>query len=173
MCVSNIRKRLLPDQEKNLLFLMRSANDSASDVAIYNSRAHGYLPKTPLKGQKGIREILAPIWTQKFPKLNFASQEDSKDYMQDTDMASLFEDIKVNISDMDKWVSSQEGGIGNDWSTALEKLQLLKQNLLAVHGNEMVLVALTAIDNLRGSEPTKRLEEEWKEIRSSIELAIC
>jgi hypothetical protein len=43
--VEVIRARLLPEQERCLLSLIRSANDSASDIAIYNSRAHGFLPK--------------------------------------------------------------------------------------------------------------------------------
>ena len=43
--VEVIRARLLPEQERCLLSLIRSANDSASDIAIYKSRAHGFLPK--------------------------------------------------------------------------------------------------------------------------------
>jgi len=43
--VENIRHRLLPEQERRLFSLIRSANDSASDIAIYKSRAHGFLPK--------------------------------------------------------------------------------------------------------------------------------
>lgn len=43
--VEIIRARLLPEQERCLFSLIRSANDSASDIAIYNSRAHGFLPK--------------------------------------------------------------------------------------------------------------------------------
>ena len=41
--VETIRKRLLQEQEKQLVALIRSANDSSSDVAIYNARAHGFL----------------------------------------------------------------------------------------------------------------------------------
>lgn len=41
--VETIRKRLLQEQEKQLVSLIRSANDSSSDVAIYNARAHGFL----------------------------------------------------------------------------------------------------------------------------------
>ena len=43
--VEIIRSRLLPEQERCLFSLIRSANDSASDIAIYKSRAHGFLPK--------------------------------------------------------------------------------------------------------------------------------
>jgi len=59
--VENIRLRLLPEQEKRLVALIRSANDSISDVAIYNSRAHGFLPKAPIK-KGNVLETLAPLW---------------------------------------------------------------------------------------------------------------
>lgn len=48
--VEMIRARILPEQERFLFSLIRSANDSASDIAIYNSRAHGFLPKGKEKG---------------------------------------------------------------------------------------------------------------------------
>ena len=59
--VENITLRLLPEQEKRLVALIRSANDSISDVAIYNSRAHGFLPKAPIK-KGNVLETLAPLW---------------------------------------------------------------------------------------------------------------
>ena len=68
MCVSKIRRRLLPDQERRVLMLIRSANDSANDVAIYNSRAHGYLSKAPIKPATVLEE-LAPLWLERFPPL--------------------------------------------------------------------------------------------------------
>ena len=65
--VENIRLRLLPEQEKRLVALIRSANDSASDVAIYNSRAHGFLPKAPIK-KGNVLEALAPLWIARYPQ---------------------------------------------------------------------------------------------------------
>eukprot|EP00588_Corethron_pennatum_P033791 CAMPEP_0194349780 /NCGR_PEP_ID=MMETSP0171-20130528/107281_1 /TAXON_ID=218684 /ORGANISM="Corethron pennatum, Strain L29A3" /LENGTH=800 /DNA_ID=CAMNT_0039117273 /DNA_START=44 /DNA_END=2444 /DNA_ORIENTATION=+ len=49
LCIESIRRQILPEQERRLLALVRSANDSAQDVALYNSRAHGFLPKAPLR----------------------------------------------------------------------------------------------------------------------------
>lgn len=40
LSVSDMRSRLIPDQERRVLALIRSANDSASDVAIYVSIRH-------------------------------------------------------------------------------------------------------------------------------------
>ena len=64
--VSEIRKRLLPDQERRILALIRSANDSANDIAIYNLRMHGYLPKSPLNGLVSVKEQLAPLWLSRY-----------------------------------------------------------------------------------------------------------
>lgn len=72
--VSNLRSRLLPDQEKRLLALVRSANDSVSDIAIYNSRAHGHIPKAPVK-EATCLETIAPLWMARFPKLVRYSSE--------------------------------------------------------------------------------------------------
>jgi hypothetical protein len=46
--------------------LVRSANDSAKDVALYVERTHGFFPKA-LMQQDRIREILEPFWTKRFP----------------------------------------------------------------------------------------------------------
>jgi len=45
--VQQARERLDPSEERRLLALVRSANDSPDDVAMYMERAHGFLPKCP------------------------------------------------------------------------------------------------------------------------------
>jgi len=47
-----------------MIALVRSANDSSSDIAIYNKRAHGFLPKAPIKREKVINCLLddLDIW---------------------------------------------------------------------------------------------------------------
>eukprot|EP00957_Ditylum_brightwellii_P180991 13788429-Ditylum_brightwellii.AAC.1 len=66
MCVEGIQRRLLPEQERRVCALIRSANDSSQDVAIYNSRAHRFLPKVLIQGDK-VMETLAPFWERRFP----------------------------------------------------------------------------------------------------------
>eukprot|EP00614_Pseudopedinella_elastica_P016817 CAMPEP_0172652946 /NCGR_PEP_ID=MMETSP1068-20121228/243575_1 /TAXON_ID=35684 /ORGANISM="Pseudopedinella elastica, Strain CCMP716" /LENGTH=535 /DNA_ID=CAMNT_0013467369 /DNA_START=24 /DNA_END=1631 /DNA_ORIENTATION=- len=53
--------------ESRVLTLVRSANDSVDDVALYNERAHGFLPKTPLR-RENIIEVLAPLWLARFDR---------------------------------------------------------------------------------------------------------
>ncbi|KAJ1451526.1 hypothetical protein M885DRAFT_620697 [Pelagophyceae sp. CCMP2097] len=51
-----------------VLAVVRSANDSPEDVCVYRSRAHGFLPKAPVKRDK-VLEALAPIWHGRFPPI--------------------------------------------------------------------------------------------------------
>ena len=91
--VAEMRRRLLPDQERRILTLIRSANDSASDVSIYNSRAHGYLPKVPVKKDM-VLEVLAPLWLTRFPRFN-EPKTPQKGY-DDTKV----HDITISIDDL-------------------------------------------------------------------------
>ena len=67
LLIQSLRQKLLPDQEAQVLTLIRSANDSKDDVAIYNSRAHGFFAKAPVK-KEIVREKLAQHWLKRFPK---------------------------------------------------------------------------------------------------------
>merc|ERR1719401_24420 len=69
-CVEDIRKRLPPKLERRLFALIRSAHNSSSDIALYRTRAHGFLPKAPMK-RDSVREILAPLWLKRFPRSQF------------------------------------------------------------------------------------------------------
>ena len=53
------------EDERRILALVRSANDSASDLAMYLSRSHGFFPKAPMNRER-VREIIAPMWTDRY-----------------------------------------------------------------------------------------------------------
>ena len=85
LCVESIRDKL-GGNTKRLLTLIRSANDSSDDISQYKKRAHGFLPKTPIKRQKTL-DVLAPLWAERFPDTftlatpeNIASQPVSNDH---------------------------------------------------------------------------------------------
>jgi len=65
--VADALKSLAPGKERQILALVRSANDSLSDVDLYRRRAHGFFPKVPMQKEK-IRELLAPLWVSRFGK---------------------------------------------------------------------------------------------------------
>mmetsp|Transcript_21762 Transcript_21762/g.24958 ORF Transcript_21762/g.24958 Transcript_21762/m.24958 type:complete len:1029 (-) Transcript_21762:141-3227(-) len=53
------------DSDKHILTLVRSANDSTQDIDLYKTRAHGFIPKTPVK-KGGVLEKIAPLWNDHF-----------------------------------------------------------------------------------------------------------
>lgn len=65
-CIEKIRRALQPDEEKRVLALVRSANDSLRDIALYSSRAHGYLPKVSPCAMN-VKEMVYPLWMKRFP----------------------------------------------------------------------------------------------------------
>lgn len=65
IAMKNIICQLTTSEENRLLVLVRSANDSADDVALYLSRTHGFFPKTTMQRDR-VREILAPLWAERF-----------------------------------------------------------------------------------------------------------
>jgi two-component sensor histidine kinase len=67
LCIQLIRDRLIPEHERRILSVVRSANDSAHDVAIFNSRAHGFFPKTITK-KEGVMDLVALLWGKRFER---------------------------------------------------------------------------------------------------------
>lgn len=124
--VSNLRSRLLPDQEKKVLAVIRSANDSLSDIAIYNSRAHGHIPKAPVRAGT-CKDLIAPLWLARFPKLARYSSE------------NLF--ITMNEK---KQIAKDVSAMKNaSWSNGVNKDSKPSKNL---HG----LVRRSSVDPVRG-----------------------
>jgi len=78
-----------------MLALVRSANDSPQDLALYCSRAHGYLPKVPLRGLS-VRETVAPLWYDRFP---VATGEEASEAKALTDPLSNSRSIE-NLRDL-------------------------------------------------------------------------
>ena len=66
LIMKQVLENLPKDHISRLLILMRSANDSAVDIALYTSRTHGYFPKAIMQRDR-TREILAPLWLKRFP----------------------------------------------------------------------------------------------------------
>lgn len=66
LCVKLLREQMKPSDEARLLALVRSANDSSEDVALYKSRAHGFLPKAPIQ-KDGVLDLIQPWWAELFP----------------------------------------------------------------------------------------------------------
>ncbi|KAG7336802.1 hypothetical protein IV203_032363 [Nitzschia inconspicua] len=63
--MQDILRALSPEQERRILALVRSANDSTTDVQMYIERTHGFFPKAPMLKDR-VREIICPLWAGKF-----------------------------------------------------------------------------------------------------------
>ena len=63
--IHQLRKALASQDEKRMLALIRSANDSVQEVEMYQARAHGFLLKGPMK-KGGFLEEIRPWWIRRF-----------------------------------------------------------------------------------------------------------
>jgi len=164
--VADMRRRLLPDQERRVLALIRSANDSSSDVSIYKSRAHGYLPKAPIKKDK-VLEALAPLWLERFP--NFEKQTS---HTSSRNKISSYDDVIITLDDLMPLIE----GIDElslleklEWSLIWEKLHALKGDLQIMPNRQKNLeTAIVLISNLKGPRPPNNFRDVWKCIRGNV-----
>ncbi|CAB9502488.1 expressed unknown protein [Seminavis robusta] len=66
--IHQLRKSMDEEDEARMLALIRSANDSVQEVEMYQSRAHGFLLKGPMK-KGGLLEEIKPWWIRRFRKV--------------------------------------------------------------------------------------------------------
>lgn len=182
--VENIRLRLLPEQEKLLVALIRSANDSSSDVAIYNSRAHGFLPKAPIK-KANVLETLAPLWMARYPqevgiedesmsRMSRKSRADSFSSLESS--ASLNEAVASTPVEINQTVNEiselfSNGNILEDHilgQRIWEKLHALKGDLLTLQVGSKVITAVGMINSFRDAQSNEDLVERWTLLRDQI-----
>ena len=176
--VENIRSRLLPEQEKSLVALIRSANDSSSDVAIYNARAHGFLCKAPIK-KANVLETLAPLWMARYPQE--VGDEDSSLASRNTprsraDSSSSLESSSslndavattpVEIIQMVKEIGDlfSKGDLMEDRvlrQNIWEKLHALKGDLLTLQVGSKVITAVGMINSFRNAQSNEDLLKMW------------
>jgi len=194
--VANIRSRLLPDQERHIIALIRSANDSANDIAIYNSRAHGYLPKSPIKGLVSVKEQLAPLWQSRYndSATNDGEQDSSenhKDSIVDEDETAAFvKDLMADITCLDRLISNSfvplSTTAANDvnaaaepkqllleqWLSIWDKLHVIKGDLQTINVHEESDVEITwvinTITSMRGPTVPSKFDQKWEKINSTL-----
>jgi|AntRauTorckE5430_2_1112549.scaffolds.fasta_scaffold01415_6 signal transduction histidine kinase len=169
--VAEIRKRLLVNQERKILALIRSANDSSSDVAIYNSRAHGYLAKNPVK-KDHVLETLAPLWLKRFPKFEISKSQSSTGDNRRTAVDELIvtmDDLMGLVNEIDDFSLLAKDDLDVKWCIIWEKLHALKGDLLIMSNRSYSLdAAISAIGYLRGPLPPDNFIESWAMIRSNL-----
>jgi len=172
--VETIRSRLLPEQEKRLVALIRSANDSLNDVALYEARAHGFLPKAPIK--KGeVLERLKPFWVQRCPELFDGEDSRSCRYLTNSfDSVSSFNVVTATPTEIFQTVHEIDelfttGLVEENWENIWEKLHVLKGDLLSTFEvGSQVLSAVGMVDHFRELTNIIVRKERWDLLRRKI-----
>lgn len=164
--VKLLRERLNPNDEKRMLALVRSANDSAEDVALYKSRAHGFLPKAPLQKDR-ILELIQPWWLERFPSDTLTCgpliEEDDPEGFH-VSSADLMKSVEV----VDALLLGDEASLAARWPAIREKIHALKGDIKTMKRNARVTTILEALEKLRGNALPDELVERWRLIRSLI-----
>jgi len=168
--VQNIRKRLPPDAEKRMVAIIRSANDSSSDIAIYISRAHGFIAKGPIKRDK-VNETIAPIWLNRFPSTETITETGSE---AGTERGSNLSNYDVSLPyDVSREMATINNAIeSNLHVTNLDRFQgqmnNLKSNLLAIKSDASIIPIIGMI-NLILQNPASDVTERWYNIRNRVD----
>ena len=180
-CVGYIRRRLSPDNERRVLGLVRSANDSAHDIAVYNSRAHGFIPKAPIR-KRAVLETIAPLWERRFMDMppivqvedssEIAAAQGNDDSISDFAYLVLNE-LQRNLDAVDEICSGDEDALLNaKWPLIWEKLHCLKGDLLSSSSAPAIQRAAKDINDMRGPEVPHNFFSRWTELRSFISANI-
>lgn len=167
LCIKLLRDQMDPADESRLLALVRSANDSAEDVALYKSRAHGFLPKAPIQKDR-VLELIQPCWTERFPSDSLAcgpSVEEEDDH-ESFHVSSA--DLMKSAEMVDALLSGDEASLEARWPAIREKIHRLKGDLKTMKSNARITTILEALEKLRGQTLPDELIERWKLIRSLI-----
>jgi len=171
LCVDKLRKQLGPQTEKRLLALIRSANDSLSDIEIYKTRAHGYLLKEPIK-KGGVLEVIRPWWIQRFRLDRSISKIAMSNLLGDELYFPSSEDI-VEALDVIRALLSVDDDehLASRWCMIQENLQRLKGDLKTRGSEESLLSVVDRIDRLIDSkELPAEFVEHWENIESQVRL---
>jgi len=169
--VQKLRGDLDPDLESRMLALVRSANDSSTDIALYMARAHGFFPKAPVKKEK-VYEILAPMWLKRFPEI--AMRPDAKRLYseKETEMfVSSAADLMQTVNHIDVLCRQNDVPLHQRWPFINDNLHVLKGDLLCLQPSHLTPHALQAIDMLRDPLPPQpqELSTKWWSIKALVE----
>ena len=165
--VEKLRTQLEPQDEKRVLALVRSANDSAKDIELYLERAHGYLLKEPIK--KGMfLEAVKPWWIKRFPDEARIFTEHEKH--EEEVVGPLPDDIRSSLDQIQSLSSNHDAGVlSRRWSVIRERLQVLKGDLKTMSSDAKVLEAVQDLATLQAPEVPNHYLDDWEILRQKIE----
>ncbi len=190
--ILQVRRNLAPSDEARMLALVRSANDSAEDVALYKSRAHGFISKAPLK-KDGVMQMIEPLWKERFPaqpaviakEIDYSNSQSGDEFVYTPTAEDLMKTIEaidalclvmrsteaIDALCLSNRNYSKEGTLSDLWPAVREELHKLKGDLKSLSTSSRMDFILTSFDSLKAKSSPEEVNERWKTIRSQI-LAI-
>ena len=166
--VETLRKELSPEDEKRILGLVRSANDSTKDIETYLRKAHGYLLKEPMK-KGNFLEAVRPWWIKRFPDETAAFAARSGKNEEEV-CGPLPDDIRTVLDQIHSLSSNPDNGVlARRWSVIREKLQSLKGDLKTMSSDAKVLEAVRELGALQTSRLPEKYALRWRELKTKIE----
>ena len=175
-CIKRIRSELDESQESRMLALVRSANDSPDDLALYESRAHGYMPKVPLRGIN-VREMVSPLWKKRFPQSSEVSDSKSDGDMSRIESIENLRDLTLIspaelLADLKKidhlCVKNNSEEMKDRWPVIWDKLHRLKGDIQSVNVEDKFSDTINLIEALRGESAPSDFMSKWLRIRSDV-----
>jgi hypothetical protein len=176
-CIQQIRKALDPQEEARLLALVRSANDSQNDLALYLSRAHGYIPKVPLR-VLGVKATVYSLWKKRFPDNieKHAAQRATDDECRGLTRISTLENLISSAELMEELEQidaicirdQAELNMNDRWHGLWDKLHQLKGDLKSANVDERYSEVIQDIETMRGDSAPVDFFEKWLHIRSKV-----
>jgi len=189
-------KKLSPEFLSRTFLLVRSANDSDTDLAIYKSRTHGFFPKAAMQKSRVI-ELLAPAWLDRFPDRGVPdtittttkicpSEDCSAECGSTAGTEASTSGTQENcegcgghfsggVVSADEMMTALErvdklvsGEVENDWDTIWSKLHSFMGDMMAVEDNDNLQRCVELISEMRGRRRPSGLNGKWEKIRGLV-----
>lgn len=150
-------------EEKRLLVLVRSANDSAEDVLGYLECTHGFFPKAPMQ-QERVCELLAPLWAERFQK----SDGDSDDAFGDdaSDEILTRQELRLVLHKIDQILTKPIDQV--NWKELWSALHSFKGDITTMGSSDEIAYIVSCISSMRGPSTPPGFERTWAQTRCKI-----
>lgn len=173
--MQKLRQQLDYGAERRLLALIRSANDSASDLELYKARAHGFLLKEPMRKGK-VLDAIKPYWTKRFLIRGSRSSSSFSQNLADDSFVygPSTDDIRGSLVLIDALLfTNADVSLASRWRAIREKLHALKGDLKTMKSKEALQKVEDSIDELIScSLVPENFIGLWDNIKSQIEALL-
>ncbi|KAL3918874.1 MAG: hypothetical protein SGILL_004038, partial [Bacillariaceae sp.] len=177
LCIEQLLKRLDSKAEGRLLALVRSANDSSTELKMYKSRAHGFLLKAPID-RNDVLSVIQPWWVKRFAG---EPTDDKRQELERHDSGISFEsdtyDAFHDIVEVIEVIAAlcrvgSSTSLRNRWRTIKDKLHSLKGDLKSTvvsrnSSNDLEEV-IADIDSLRTGDFPRDLRQRWARLETKL-----